>query len=109
MILALKELGYPNEKLRDTISWIRKCEDPSSGFNINPITIIEASLNYTYYGVSALLALGEKTKYSREILMTIKKFQNRNGGFRRYIRHGISRMENTYQAIWIAKNLGNIL
>ena len=105
-VMALKELDYPIDELRDTLTWLRKCENEDGGFNITPITIIEPSLNYTYYGVRAILAFDEVPRYGREILRNVRKFQNKNGGFRRYIRHGISRTINTYQAVWIVKNLG---
>ena len=104
-ILALKELDYPNSKLQDTVVWLRRCENPDGSFRINPHTIIEASLDYIYYGVRALLALGEVPNYKRKIINIVKHFQNGNGGFRRYIRFGVSKPEYTFQSLFIVHTL----
>lgn len=99
-LASLKLLGYDMSSLDGTLKWIRACENSAGGFagspnNFDPYLILEE----IYYGLRALEALNAASQFPSQNLSLIRKFQNRNGGFRRSIFLGISTFEDTFYAL----------
>jgi hypothetical protein len=68
-------------------------------------------MEYTYYGLKSLEALGEGVKFGGEHIGFVLNCLNKDGGFRRTPILGISSIENVFYATSILKslNVGNIL
>jgi len=99
-LATLQRLGFNVSSLGDTLGWVRGCENPTGGFARSPNTHDPyLVIDDVYYGVRALEALGEVSRYSLQNLQLIGRFQNGNGGFRRSIFLGISTFEATYYAL----------
>jgi hypothetical protein len=89
---------------KGSLSYLRKCERPEGGFVTRPENILPY-MEYTYYGVKSLEALGERVNFNEEHIRFVLNCLNRDGGFRRTPILGISNIENVFYATSILKNL----
>jgi len=105
-LASLKLLGYDMSSLDGTLKWIRACENPAGGFARSPNEFdAYLILEEIYYGLRALEALNAASQFPSQNLSLIRKFQNRNCGFRRSIFLGISTFEDTFYALSSLDNL----
>jgi len=98
----LNKIDQLNRK--GALKYIRKCEKPEGGFVTRPENILPY-IEYTYYGVDSLEALGESVNFHEEHLRFVINCLNRDGGFRRTPILGISSIENVYYATSILRKL----
>ncbi len=102
-IASLSMLERDVKGLPEAASYVRKCEKPSGGFTVIPISYMPY-VEYTYYGVMALDLLGEDCRHPIQTVNFLLNCRNRNGGFARSDL-GISTFENTFQAVSILQKL----
>jgi len=100
---SLGLLGFNLDKIKDTVDFLRACENPEGGFTVVPNSYAPY-MEHTFYGVSALEALKERCNYPSRTIDFVLKCQNANGGFAR-TDIGISTFENTFQAISLIRKL----
>jgi len=100
---SLGLLGFNLDKIKDTVDFLRTCENPEGGFTVIPNSCA-SYLEHTYYGVSALEAFKERCNYPSQTIDFVLKCQNANGGFAR-TDIGISTFENTFQAISLMRKV----
>jgi hypothetical protein len=100
---SLGLLNFDMKSLRDTVAFLRACENPHGGFTVVPNSYAPY-MEHTYYGVMALDALRENCRYPSQTVDFGLKCQNANGGFAR-ADLGISTFENTFQAMSIMQKL----
>jgi len=96
---SLSLLNFDMKSLRDTVTFLRKCENPHGSFTVVPHSYA-AYMEHTYYGVMALDALQENCRFPSQTVDFVLRCQNANGGFAR-ADLGISSFENTFQAVSI--------
>jgi hypothetical protein len=99
---CLNRIDMVNRK--GLLSYLKKCERPEGGFVTRPENILPY-IEYTYYGVRSLEALGERVNFDGEHIRFVLNCLNRDGGFRRTPILGISNIENVFYATSILKNL----
>ena len=94
-LAILKQMNYPVDRL-NIENFIKKCEDPESGFTGVPDTSM-SYLEQVHGGLVACRVLSYKPRYLDQCISFVKGCQNHNGGFSR--QRGISTLEDTYYAI----------
>ena len=94
-LAILKQLNYPVGSL-NVENFIKKCEDPDSGFTGVPNTSM-SYLEQVHGGLVACRVLSYKPRYLDQCISFVKGCQNHNGSFSR--QRGISTLEDTYYAI----------
>jgi hypothetical protein len=102
-IASIKLLNDDLNDLRETLSFVRRCEKPHGGFTVIPLNFMPY-IEYTYFGVMTLDSFGEKTKYPSQTVEFVLGCQNNNGGFARSD-PGLSTFENTFQALEVLTKL----
>ena len=102
-IASINLLKESLNDLRETRTFVRKCEKPYGGFAVIPMNFTPY-MEHTYYGVMILDLLGEKSKYPSQTIDFVLGCQNDNGGFARSDL-GISTFENTFQAVSVLRKL----
>jgi hypothetical protein len=105
-VASLNLLKYDVKNLRDTVAFVRECEQPRGGFTIIPGSLI-CYMEFTYFGVMALDLLGESCRFKAQTTDFILRCQRANGGFARSD-PGISTFENTFQAVSMLAKFGVI-
>jgi len=106
-VSSLNNLGYSVRSLRRAVAFVRSCEQPLGGFSVVPIGTIPY-MEDTYGGVKMLHFMGERCAYPAETANRVFKCLNSNGGFRRSIYLGISTFEDTYLALSVLRELGEV-
>lgn len=102
---SLGLLSFDTEKLQDTKAFLRTCENHHGGFTVVPHSFAPY-MEYIYYGVMALDALGESCRFPSQTVDFVLRCQNANGGFAR-ADLGISTFENTFQAVSVIQKLAS--
>jgi hypothetical protein len=92
-------LDYPVSSLARAVEWLRHCQLSNGGFTSDPRDSSYLVLEDTYYGLNVFHHLGINPSYPQATLQLVKRFQNKNGGFRRSIFMGISTFESTFHAL----------
>jgi hypothetical protein len=88
----------PSDCLAGVSQWIRRCERKTGGFSHAPMNTPNY-LDEIHRGLSIIRAVNERPRYPRETAQFIGQLQNANGGFRRAVDPGISRLENAFYAL----------
>jgi len=102
-IASLNLLKVDRRDLSDTVTFVRKCEQPYGGFTVIPRSA-PPYIEHTYYGVMTLDLLGENCRFPSQTIDFVLKCQRGNGGFARSDL-GISTFENTFHAVSIMQRL----
>ena len=102
---SLGLLSFDTERLQDTKAFLRACENHYGGFTVVPHSFAPY-MEYIYYGVMALDALGESCRFPSQTADFVLRCQNANGGFAR-ADLGISTFENTFQAVSVIQKLAS--
>ena len=102
-VASLNLLKVDRRDLSDTVTFVRKCEQPYGGFTVIPRSA-PPHMEHTYYGVMTLDLLGENCGFPSQTIDFVLKCQRDNGGFARSDL-GISTFENTFQAVGIMQRL----
>jgi hypothetical protein len=105
-IASLFNLGYSIKLLKETIEYVRSCENPNGGFTAVPYSS-KPYMEHIYYGASTLNLFGEQLKYPKQTAEFVLKCQNSNGGFARS-ELGISTFEDTFYAISVLKTIRRV-
>jgi hypothetical protein len=103
-VASLNLLKVDRRNLSDTVTFVRKCEQPCGGFTVIPRSA-PPYMEHTYYGVMTLDLLGENCRFPSQTADFIRKCQMSNGGFAR-TDTGISTFENTFHAVKMLKRFG---
>ena len=104
-IASLNLLKVDRRDLSDTVTFVRKCEQPYGGFTVIPRSA-PPYIEHTYYGVMTLDLLGENCRFPSQTIDFVLKCQRGNGGFARSDL-GISTFENTFHAVSIMHRLAS--
>jgi hypothetical protein len=102
-VASLDLLKVDRRNLSDTVTFVRKCEQPYGGFTVIPRSA-PPYIEHTYYGVMTLDLLGESCRFPWQTIDFVLKCQRDNGGFARSDL-GISTFENTFQAVSVLRRL----
>jgi hypothetical protein len=103
-LFTLHLTGYPLEKLRKTINFIKKCQNQDYGFASAP-KVYSHFIEDTYYGIKSLELFDEKIDKPKQTFKFILKCQNKDGGFNRSVAGGCSTLENCFYAVHILDSL----
>jgi hypothetical protein len=103
-IASLCLLKANRRDLNETVTFVRKCEQPHGGFTVVPRSVTPY-MEHTYYGVMTLDLVGESCRFPSQTVDFVLKCQRGNGGFARSDL-GISSFENTFQAVTVLRTLG---
>jgi hypothetical protein len=96
---AVQALSFaPADCLAGVSQWIRRCEWKTGGFSQTPVNTPNY-LDEIHRGLFIMRAVNERPRYPQETAKFIGQLQNANGGFRRAVDSGISRLENAYFAL----------
>ena len=102
---AMQALSFsPSDCLAGVSQWIRRCEWKTGGFSQTPMNTPNY-LDEIHRGLSIMRAVNERPNYPQETARFIGQLQNANGGFRRAVDSGISRLQNAYFALKALKEL----
>ncbi len=102
---AVQALSFaPADCLAGVSQWIRRCEWKTGGFSQTPVNTPNY-LDEIHRGLFIMRAVNERPRYPQETAKFIGQLQNANGGFRRAVDSGISRLENAYYAFKALKEL----
>jgi hypothetical protein len=100
---SLRLLRFDMSSMKDTVTFLRTCEKPFGGFTVVPHSLLPY-VEYTYFGVTSLDALGQQCQFPSQTVDFLLRCQNLNGGFAR-TDSGISTLENTFQAVSVIQRL----
>jgi hypothetical protein len=89
---------FLSDSLAGVSQWIRRCEWKTGGFSQTPVNTPNY-LDEIHRGLFIMRAVNERPRYPQETAKFIGQLQNANGGFRRAVDSGISRLENAYFAL----------
>ena len=102
---AVQALSFaPADCLAGVSQWIRRCEWKTEDSRRRPSNTPNY-LDEIHRGLFIMRAVNERPRYPQETAKFIGQLQNANGGFRRAVDSGISRLENAYYAFKALKEL----